>query len=117
MSRIYHVDNSEFFRKLMKSFLAEIGHEAEGSAKGEDAIAVVNAGEADCVITGMELIDMSGEEFVKRLIGSSSRAPIIVVTSNNDTAQEKRLEALGVKKVIQKAGEWKDELSICLSNL
>ena len=116
MSFIYHADNSEFFRKLMKSFLTEAGHQFEGSARGEDAVSAVTSGEADCVITGLQLADMTGEELVKRLIGSKVEAPVIVVTSNNDQTQKDRLKALGVKAVIQKSGDWKGDLSIQLAN-
>ena len=117
MSRIVHVDNSEFFRKLMKTFLSELGHEAESFAGGKDAAAAVKAGKIDCAITSMQLADMSGEEFIKRLADSPQAVPVMVVTSSNDEAQHKRLGALGVKAIIQKSGDWKGELGIQLANI
>ena len=117
MGRIVHADNSEFFRKLMKTFLSELGHDAGSFAGGKDAAASVKAGKADCVITGLQLADMSGEEFIKRLAGVPQKVPVVVVTSSNDEVQHKRLGALGVKAVIQKSGDWKGELSNHLSNM
>ena len=117
MGHIVHVDNSEFFRKLMKTFLSELGHDAESFSRGKDAVAVVKAGKADCVITGMQLEDMSGEEFVKRLVDSPHAVPVVVVTSSTDEAKYKRLNALGVKVIIQKSGDWKGELSRQLANM
>ena len=111
MSRIVHVDNSEFFRKLMKTFLSELGHESENFSRGEDAVNKVKAGKADWVITGLSLADMGGEEFIKRLAVSAQLVPVIVVTSSDEEAQHKRLDALGVKAVIQKSGDWKDTLA------
>ena len=111
MSRIVHVDNSEFFRKLMKTFLSELGHESENCSRGEDAVNKAKAGRADWVITGMSLADMGGEEFVKRLAVSAQSVPVIVVTSSDDEAQHRRLEALGVKSVIQKSDDWKEQLA------
>ena len=111
MSRIVHVDNSEFFRKLMKAFLSELGHESENFPRGEDIVNRVKAGKADWVITGMTLADMSGEELIKRLAVSAQSIPVIVVTSSDEEAQHKRLDALGVRAVIQKSGDWKDILA------
>ena len=115
MSRIVHVDNSEFFRKLMKTFLSELGHESMSLARGEDAVSEVKAGSADWVITGMSLADMGGEEFIKRLAVSDRSAPVIVVTSSDEKTQYKRLNALGVKAIIQKSGDWKSDLAEILT--
>ena len=110
MKHIIHIDNSEFFRKQVKTFLSEKGLESESFARGEDAMKAVNAGEVNCAITGLSLADMSGEELIKRLAVSPKTVVKIVVTSSTDEAQYKRLEALGVKAIIQKSGDWKAEL-------
>jgi two-component system cell cycle response regulator len=110
MKHIIHVDNSEFFRKLMKTFMAEMGQELESFEKGADAITAVKSGKANCVITGLELADMGGDEFIKRLKVAAQSLPVIVVTSKEDEPNEKRLNALGVKAIVQKSGDWKKEL-------
>ncbi|MCL1815755.1 MAG: response regulator [Treponema sp.] len=115
MDYIVHSDNSEFFRKLMKTFLSELGYEVQNYARGEDAMEAINDGGASCLITGMELADMSGEELIKRLTVSSHKIPIIAVTSNEAVVQSKRLDALGVKATILKSGDWKTELSKILA--
>jgi two-component system cell cycle response regulator len=116
MKHIIHVDNSEFFRKLMKTFLSEHGFESESFSTGEETMNAVNAGNANCIITGLTLADMSGEELVKRLVVSSESMLKIVVTSSQDEAICNRLKALGVKTIIQKSGDWKKELGKVLSN-
>jgi len=110
MKHVIHVDNSEFFRKLMKSFLSEKGQEYEGFEKGEDAINAVSSGQASFVITGLELPDMSGEELLKRLITLPQKTPIIIVTSNDVTDKLKHYKSLGVKAIIMKSDDWKAEL-------
>ena len=115
MKHVIHVDNSEFFRKLMKSFLTEKGLECEGFERGDEAINAVADGRASFVITGLELSDMSGEEFLKRLITLPKKTPIIVVTSSEEDIKHKRLEALGVKTIILKSDDWKAELGKILS--
>ena len=110
MKHIIHADNSEFFRKLMKSFMSEKGLECESFGKGEDAVDAVAEGKASFVITGLSLADMSGEEFLKRLITLPHKTPVIVLTSSDEAAKHKRLEALGVKTIILKTDDWKTEL-------
>jgi len=112
MRRIVHVDNSKFFRKLMNIFLSELGLICDGFDLGEDALTAVMTGDVSCVITGLELPDMSGEKLISRIIAFAPNAlTIIVVTSSaNDEERVKALEALGVKATIQKAGDWKEKL-------
>lgn len=110
VKHIIHVDNSEFFRKLMKTFLSELGLESEGFERGEDAMNAVKAGKVNCVITGLSLADMSGEEFIKRLTVSGQPLPVIVVSSSAGEENAMRLKALKVKAVISKTGDWKAEL-------
>jgi FixJ family two-component response regulator len=95
----------------MKTFLSELGFESESFSSGEETMNAVNAGNASCVITGLTLADMSGEELVKRLAVSSEAMLKIVVTSSDNEALSNRLKALGVKTIIQKSGDWKKELS------
>ena len=110
MYYIIHVDNSDFFRKITKNFLAEIGYESDGFARGEDVLDLIMADKGDCVITGLELADMSGEEFIKHLAVAKPMIPIIVLTANDEDNQRMRLENLGIKAIIQKSGNWKNEL-------
>ena len=110
MKHVIHVDNSEFFRKLMKSFLSEKGLESESFEKGEDGVNAVADNKVSFVITGLSLADMSGEEFLKRLMTLPQKTPIIVVTSSDETAKHKRIKALGAKAVIMKTDNWKTEL-------
>ena len=110
MNHVVHVDNSGFFRKMMKIFLGELGIEAESFARGEDALDLVAAGKVSCVITGLELVDMSGEDLIRRLFFSPEPVSIIVVTSNHDEKRNRYLETMGVMAIIQKTGSWKDDL-------
>ena len=111
MKHVIHADNSEFFRKQMKTWLSETGLEHESFASGQEAVDAVADGRAAFVITGMELCDMGGEELIKRLMVLPQKPPVLVVTSNEDPQQHERLYALGVKAIILKSGEWKAELS------
>jgi len=115
MKQIIHVDNSEFFRKLMKSFLSEIGLDCESFESGGDAISAAADGGAAYVITGLELPDMSGADLLKRLVTLPQKVPVIVVTSSNEIAKHKNIEALGVEAIILKTDDWKSALKKILN--
>ena len=117
MGMVVHVDNSDFFRKLVKTFLGGFGHESFGFSRGEDALDKIMANEVDYVITGLELADMSGEDFIKKLLLYSDTVPIIVITAKDDGAQNAHLLDLGVKAIIKKSGDWKVELKQQLANI
>jgi len=110
MGYIIHVDNSRFFRKAMKFFLAELGLESVDFDRGEDALAAVNGGRVSCLISGLELADMRGEELLGRIDLSASLMTVIIVTASENDERIKTFEAMGVKATIQKGGDWKEKL-------
>ena len=105
-----HVDNSGFFRKVMKVFLSELGVESEGFDRGEDVLNIVGTRKVSCVITGLELADMSGEELIRQLLFSGHSMTIIAVTGSAEDVRAQRLADMGVKATIQKGGDWKEKL-------
>jgi two-component system autoinducer 1 sensor kinase/phosphatase LuxN len=107
---VIHVDNSAFFRKVMKVFLNELGVDSENYNLGEDALNAIGDRKVSCVITGLELPDMSGEELIRQLNFSGHSMTIIAVTGSRDDARVQSLAALGVKDTIQKGGNWKEKL-------
>jgi FixJ family two-component response regulator len=110
MISVIHVDNSRFFRKVMKIFLAELGMDCESFECGEDVLDAVETRKVSCIITGLELADMSGEDLIRQLLFSAHPIPIIAVTSSGDEERVRRLENLGVMTTIQKGGDWKEKL-------
>jgi len=110
MSYIIHVDNSRFFRKAMKFFLAELGLEAVDFERGEDALTAVMGGRVSCLITGLELQDMRGEELIARASAHPRPMTVIAVTASGDEERARRLALMGVKATIQKGGDWKEKL-------
>jgi FixJ family two-component response regulator len=107
---VIHADNSGFFRKVMKVFLSELGLESKGYERGEDVLDAVEARKVSCVITGLELSDMSGEDLIKKLLFSTNAMTIIAVTSSDNAERTQHLSELGVKATIQKGGNWKEKL-------
>jgi DNA-binding response OmpR family regulator len=94
----------------MKVFLGELGLESKGFERGEDVLDAVEAHKVSCIITGLELLDMSGEELIRKLLFSTHSMTIIAVTSSKNEERAQRLSELGVKAIIQKGGNWKEQL-------
>ena len=107
---VIHADNSGFFRKVIKIFLDELGIDSDGFDNGEEVLNEVGNRKVSCVITGLELADMSGEELIRQLQYSGHLMTIIAVTSSANDIRKRTLEELGVKATIQKGGDWKDKL-------
>jgi CheY-like chemotaxis protein len=111
MKKIIHVDNSAFFRKVMKTFISEQGHVIESFDNGAEVLEQIESGDVCLIITGLSLADMKGEELVKTIVNSPYHTvPIITVTSNEGEAQLQKLRILGVKATILKSGTWREQL-------
>jgi two-component system nitrogen regulation response regulator GlnG len=110
MSSVIHVDNSKFFRKLMQVFMAELGLECESYEMGEDVLDAVLNKKISCMITGLELPDMTGEELIRRVSISAPPMTIIAVTSSKNEERIYKLYGMGVKGIIQKGSDWKEKL-------
>jgi len=107
---VIHADNSGFFRKVVKAFLAGLGIDSDGFESGEDVLNEIGNRKVSCVITGLELSDMTGEELIRQLQFSGHLMTIIAVTGSGNESRKQVLEELGVKATIQKGGDWKDKL-------
>ena len=107
---VIHVDNSVFFRKVMKAFLSELGINVESFERGEDVLDMVEMEKVSCVITGLELVDMSGEDLIRKLLFTAHSMTIIAVTSSDNDVRIQSLANLGVRATIHKGGDWKEKL-------
>ena len=107
---VIHADNSSFFRKVIKVFLSELDIDSKSFDSGEDVLNEVGNRKVSCVITGLELSDMTGEELIRQLIYSGHSMTIIAVTSSENEIRIRNLENIGVKATIQKGGDWKEKL-------
>ena len=110
MGRVIHVDNSMFFRKIMRAFLLELGLESESFDKGQDALIAARTGGASSVITGLELPDMKGEEFIQQLATLDQTISVIVFSANTDEERLEYLETLGVVGIVEKTSNWREDL-------
>ena len=109
MKKIIHVDNSDFFRKCVKTFLESQRFEVESYKEPQEASIAIGSGTADMVIMGLTFADINGKDFlVKTRI--SYEGPVIIISSSVDKNIEAELIALGATAAINKSGPWKADL-------
>jgi len=116
MKKIIHVDNSEFFRKLMSSFLQGEGFEVESFGSAQDASLAINGGIVDMVIMGLAFADARGEDFLDRILEAFT-GPIVVISASVDDKKKKDLLLKGVVAAIHKSGPWQQSLKPHLAKL
>ena len=116
MKKIVHIDNSEFFRKLMKAFLEEEGFEVQSYESAQDANLAIGSEFVDMVIMGLAFADLDAHEFLKRTVEEFA-GPIIVLSSSVDNREVEELITHGAKLAINKSGPWKQILKPHLSAL
>ncbi|MDR0562315.1 MAG: response regulator [Spirochaetaceae bacterium] len=110
MKTIVHVDNSGFFRKLVKTFLFRYGFEVESFNLAKEALGVISGGQVGLILTGLSLPDMEGEEFISRVMDFPYTIPIIAFTSNQTNKTDDELIDLGIKGWVLKTGAWQRHL-------
>ena len=109
LRKVIHIDNSEIFRKLVKIFLTEQGFFVESYGFANQALEAIGD-DTGIIISGLVFPDMSGEDFIKSAVKNVHNIPIVALTSTTDPQKQQMLVDLGVKKRIQKSGDWQKEL-------
>ncbi|GHU21017.1 hypothetical protein FACS1894164_00230 [Spirochaetia bacterium] len=111
MGRVIHVDNSGFFRRLFRHFLATRDIDSEDFDRGSQAFESIGRGGVPLIITGMFLVDMTGLDLIKQLTASPYRnIPIITLSSNTAPDMQQALHDLGVTAQLSKYGPWREEV-------
>ena len=116
MKKIIHVDNSDFFRKLMAAFLQKEGFEVESFDSPQEADMVIGSGSADLVIMGLTFAGIDGPEFLER-IKEFYGGPVVVLSSSLEKEKKEKLLSMGANAAINKSGPWQEELKPYLSAL
>ena len=117
IKKVIHVDNSDFFKKLVKTQLTELGYISENTDSGQETIDYIKNGTAEVVIMGMSLKDMEGEALLKEILLLPNKLPVIILTSNNDPAEKEKFLKMGFSAYISKSENWQEQLEKTLKIL
>ena len=100
---ILHIERSNLVSKIIKRIITESGNFVHNAADSEKAYEILGKGNIDFIITGLELDDIDGEEFVKKLHESEYRnIPVLILTGNDDIESKEKLFNFGVVDYINK---------------
>ena len=116
MKKIIHVDNSEFFRKLVKSHLENEGFEVASYGNTQDANMAIGSELISMVIMGLTFTDARGEDFLNKILESFA-GPVVVISASVDDKKKKDLLLKGVAAAINKSSPWQQFLKPHLSAL
>jgi DNA-binding response OmpR family regulator/GGDEF domain-containing protein len=82
--RILAVDDQLYFRVYIEDLLREAGYDVATCASGTEALATLEAGRFDVVITDLVMPGMDGSELVQRVKERWPAQEVVVVTSLGD---------------------------------
>ncbi len=98
MDKILIVDDSPSMRRLLGAFLEESGYGVSTAEDGVDALGVVDANDDfNLIITDINMPNMDGLTLVGKLRenGKTRLTPILVLTTEMDTAKKQLAKASG----------------------
>jgi len=96
------VDDEQSIRRLLRTTLAGHGYRILEAASGQAALDMLARERPDVVLLDLGLPDLDGVEVIRRLRGSSSRVPIIVLSSHNGEAEKVGVLDLGADDYVTK---------------
>jgi len=82
------VDDEASVRVALQRYLAARGHDVETTASGQDALALLRAGEYDAVIVDMRMPDLSGEQLFEELRAADREHAERVIFTTGDLVSE-----------------------------
>lgn len=97
MLNILHLDQSEFFRKVMREMILRCGHSCASVSCITEAMNELHDRSFDLMLTSLELRDGSVESLFHFMNENDCREiPIVVITATDSIAIRERLFSLGV---------------------
>ncbi len=80
-STILIIDDNEGFRKLLGETLTLWGYNSAEAVDGEQALTIIEQFSPDLIIVDLDMPNMNGLEFTKKVKQINPRFPVIMVTA------------------------------------
>jgi CheY-like chemotaxis protein len=100
--RILVVDDEPFVCDAVKMMLAFDGHEVETASSGKEALALLEQGRFDLVITDYAMPTMKGDELAAAIKARDSKQRVVMITAYAEMLQSAGNPLTGVDYVISK---------------
>lgn len=102
MAHVLVVDDEPSFRALLRDILEEAGHGVTEARDGAEALAFLEKGAFDLVLTDRQMPKVDGLELVRRIRARSSPPPVVVLTAHGSIPEAVEAVRLGAADYITK---------------
>jgi len=102
MACILIIDDSTFQRKIVASILTADHHEVIAAADGREGLEAAKIKHPDLIITDLLMPDTDGFSFLTSVKAGGIGIPVLILTSDIQTATRDRCLALGAAGVLNK---------------
>src|ERR1051326_8470500 len=100
--KILVVDDEPFVCEAVKMMLAFDGHDVQTANSGKDALALLEKGKFDLIITDFAMPVMKGDELAAAIKGKAPGQPIVMITAYAEMLQTSGNPLTGVDAIISK---------------
>ncbi len=100
--KIAIVDDEQDMRQSISQWLALSGYDTETFASAEDALKGIGPDYPGIVITDIKMPGMDGMRFLKKLMGSDSALPVIMITGHGDVPMAVEAMRVGAFDFLEK---------------
>ena len=108
VARILVIDDSSFQRKILTTLFEGSGHEILFATNGREGFIAAESNHPDLIITDLLMPDTDGFAFLRKTASAGIRSPILILTSDIQTATRDRCLALGAAGVMNKPAKKED---------
>ncbi|PKL41086.1 MAG: diguanylate cyclase response regulator [Spirochaetae bacterium HGW-Spirochaetae-1] len=111
MFAILHVDNSSFFKHIVKDIFSRNGFTCYSADDVSTAMEIIRDRKIDLIITALEIRGGGGEKLIRDINNSPYKnIPIVMITGNDSMEVRKKMFSLGVIDYIPKDPTFRDQL-------
>ncbi|MGR3320590.1 MAG: sigma-54-dependent transcriptional regulator [Pseudooceanicola sp.] len=100
--KIAIVDDEQDMRQSISQWLALSGYDTEAFASAEDALKVLGPDYPGIVISDIKMPGMDGMQFLKKIMGSDSALPVIMITGHGDVPMAVEAMRIGAFDFLEK---------------
>ena len=100
--KIAIVDDERDMRQSISQWLALSGYDTEAFPSAEDALKILGPDYPGIVVTDIKMPGMDGMEFLKKLMGSDSSLPVIMITGHGDVPMAVEAMRIGAFDFLEK---------------
>ncbi len=100
--KIAIVDDEQDMRQSISQWLALSGYDTETFASAEDALKALGPEYPGIVISDIKMPGMDGMQFLKKLMGSDSALPVIMITGHGDVPMAVEAMRVGAFDFLEK---------------